>query len=77
MESLLVKTGIYGFVCSLAVGILVIDTTTMVPAQTGYTSYEKDGMEYTVELLRFSIKLTIACIIVVLIYTWYKKYRKK
>ncbi|SFE58873.1 hypothetical protein [Alteribacillus iranensis] len=73
MERLLVKTGIYGFIVSLALGILFIDTTGTRQQRGGYTFYEKDGMEYILDLLRFSIKITIVCMIVALFYTWYRK----
>ncbi|UOR13708.1 hypothetical protein [Halobacillus amylolyticus] len=70
------KTGVYGFICSLAIGILFIDKTVTVPALNGsYTGYEKDLTEYVLEVLRFSIKITIVLTVLALLYKLYRKYK--
>ncbi|RKQ33991.1 hypothetical protein D8M06_09230 [Oceanobacillus halophilus] len=76
MEKLLVKTGIYGFICSLAIGILFIEKTDTIQTSNGmYSYYEKDLTEYVIEILRFSIKVTIALIFLALLYKLYRTYK--
>lgn len=77
MEKFLVKTGIYSFICSFAMGILFIDRTSTRKTSEGmFTFYKKDLTEYFLEILRFSIKVTVVLVLLALLYKLYRKYKR-
>ncbi|MBM7553583.1 hypothetical protein [Thalassobacillus pellis] len=76
MEKFIVKIASYGFICSLAIGILLIDYTVTFNTNGSHRSYHKDLVEYILEVLRFSIKGAIALTAIAVVYKFYMKYKQ-
>ncbi|OAB26806.1 hypothetical protein PMSD_24730 [Paenibacillus macquariensis subsp. defensor] len=77
IEKRLVKGAIYGFLIGLALAILFIpDTITRVETNVT-TSYSISMREYSLKLLRFAVKTSLATTVVLWIREFYLGPRKK
>lgn len=74
MKKFLIKTGTYGFICSLAIGILFLPKDM---ALWGTVTLPRSWGDYILELIRFSIITTFLVILIGFLYKLNRQSKKK
>lgn len=74
-EKTLVKSLVYGLISGLFFSLLFVQRTKLVPKNGGDTRVYDDStiFEYVIEVLRTSILISIAILIITILYLYFKK----